>query len=228
MEHEANLHGPRSVRERSELARHIRPSIFPAGRDDVVRSAVEEHAPQEMIDLLGTLPAGEFRNANDVWEALGGPSETTAHAHANGGGQDVPSPAPVGTRRFAFRFDHWYRLAVRPFGVTPAGAYVEVDADERTGELRARFGPWQVRTPLTNVVDATRTGPYSWSKTIGPPHLSLVDRGLTFATTSRAGLCIRFAEPVRGLEPTGVVRHRALTVTVEDVDALAGALGPYA
>ena len=46
---------------------------------------------------------------------------------------------------------------------------------------------------------------------VGP---SLADRGVTFATNSRRGLCVSFVEPVHGIEPTGVLRHPAATVTV--------------
>ena len=61
-------------------------------------------------------------------------------------------------------------------------------------------------------------------KTIGPAHLSLADRGLTFATNRDEGVCIRFHEPVKGIDPLGVLRHPALTVTVDDVDALVASL----
>jgi hypothetical protein len=37
--------------------------------------------------------------------------------------------------------------------------------------------------------------------TIGPAHLSLADRGPTFATNPDAGLCLRFPEPVAGIDP---------------------------
>ena len=91
------------------------------------------------------------------------------------------------------------------------------------GDLDARFGPWRVRTPLTNVVGAEPSGPYRFWKVLGP-RLSLVDRGLTFGTSTVAGVCIRFAEPVPGLEPTGRLRHPALTVTVAEPHALVEAL----
>ena len=84
-----------------------------------------------------------------------------------------------------------------------------------------RFGLWTLRTPLSNVVETSVTGPFTLHKTIGPPHISLSDRGLTFATCAVAGLCISFAEPVAAIEPIGVLRHPALTVTVADVDGLA-------
>ena len=101
--------------------------------------------------------------------------------------------------------------------------------EDHRGErlLRARFGFWEVNTPLANVVDKTRTGPYALPKTIGPPHLSLRDRGLTFATSNHSGLCITFAEAVPGVEPLGLLRHPWLTVTVTDVAGLAVALAAH-
>ena len=121
---------------------------------------------------------------------------------------------------FSFRFDPGYRVAALPFGVMPATTSVVVDA----GELVARFGPWRVRTPLANVAGTEVSGPYSFVKTAGPAHLSFTDRGVTFATNGRRGLCIRFHEPVRALDPTGRLRHPGLTVTVNDIDGLAAAL----
>lgn len=73
-------------------------------------------------------------------------------------------------------------------------------------------------TPLDNVVGAEVTGPYRLVKVAGPPHLSLRDRGITFATNRARGTCIRFREPV------GLLRHPAATVTVAAPDALAEAL----
>lgn len=121
---------------------------------------------------------------------------------------------------FPFRFTPPFRTAALPFGVTPGTARVEVG----DGRLRARFGPWRVDTPLANVGGREVTGPYLWWKTIGPAHLSLTDRGLTFATNPDRGLCVRFLEPVTGIEPTGRLRHPGLTLTVADVDGLAAAL----
>jgi hypothetical protein len=121
---------------------------------------------------------------------------------------------------FAFRFAPVHRTAALLFGVTPANAGVDV-AD---GHLLARYGLWSVRTPLDNVAGTQVTGPYTTLKTMGPAHLSLADRGLTFSSNAERGLCISFHEPVPGLEPTGRLRHPALTVTVEDIDGLAAAL----
>jgi hypothetical protein len=81
-----------------------------------------------------------------------------------------------------------------------------------------------VRTDLSNVAGTDETGPYTPVRTIGPAHLSLADRGITFASNPDRGLCIRFHEPVAGIEPTGRLRHPALTVTVSDVPGLARAI----
>jgi hypothetical protein len=124
------------------------------------------------------------------------------------------------THTFPFRFTTLYRLAALPFGITPATATVHV----RDGELAVRFGPWKLRTALTNVIATTVTGPFSFLKTAGPAHLSLTDRGLTMATNSARGLCLTFREPVPGIEPTGTLRHPALTVTVADCQGLARVL----
>ena len=121
---------------------------------------------------------------------------------------------------FDFAFDILHRAFGLPLGITPRTARVEVDGDR----LLARFGPWRLSTSLGNVAGTEVTGPYSPVKTVGPAHLSLADRGLTFATNSRRGLCVRFREPVPGIEPTGRLLHPGLTVTVTDVDDLAAAL----
>ena len=124
--------------------------------------------------------------------------------------------------RFPFLSAPAHRVFALLFGVTPGNAAVEVS----DGHLLARYGLWSVRTPLSNVRSTEATGPYTTLKTIGPAHLSLADRGLTFSSNAERGLCICFHEPVAGLEPTGRLRHPALTVTVADVDALAAALSP--
>jgi hypothetical protein len=81
-----------------------------------------------------------------------------------------------------------------------------------------------VRTQLGNIASAELTGPYGFLKTVGPAHLSLSDRGLTFASNRRQGVCVRFREPVAGMEPTGRIRHPGLTVTVADCAGLVTAL----
>src|SRR5690606_31998504 len=122
--------------------------------------------------------------------------------------------------RFAFDFDPLFRLAALPFGVAPDRAHVTVDDDR----LIVRFGPWRLDTPLDNVVGAEVSGPFALPKVIGPPHLSLRDRGLTFATNARQGVCIRFGAPVAGLLPLPQLRHPAVTVTVAEAATLAALL----
>ena len=123
-------------------------------------------------------------------------------------------------RRFEFAFEGRYRLPALMFGVTPATAHVVVTDDE----LLVRFGPWSLRTPVANVADAQVSTGFAWLRTAGPAHLSLSDRGVTFATNSWRGLCVSFTEPVRAIEPTGILRHPGATVTVADPTALAAAL----
>ena len=117
---------------------------------------------------------------------------------------------------FPFAFDPRYRLAALPFGVMPRTARVTVG-----DELRVAFGPWRLSTPLSNIAAVEVTGPYGFVKTAGPAHLSFSDRGVTFATNGQRGVCVRFREPVKALDPTGRLRHPGATLTVADVDGLA-------
>jgi len=118
--------------------------------------------------------------------------------------------------RFPFRFDAAYRRLARPFGVTPERAWVELGEEE----LEARYGPWRVRTSLSNVSGVEVTGPYAFLKTAGPARLAITDRGLTFASNGDLGACLSFHSPVVGIDPFGRIRHPELTVTVLDVDGL--------
>ena len=129
----------------------------------------------------------------------------------------------MATISFPFTFSPLYRAAAVLFGVTPRTALVAVGE----GRLDARFGPWRLRTELDNIVDAELTGPYALWRTVGPAHLSFADHGLTMATNPDRGVCIRFAQPVPGLEPTGRLRHPGLTATVADCPGLLEALLPH-
>lgn len=122
-------------------------------------------------------------------------------------------------RRFDFAFDAAYRLPALALGITPLTSGVEV-----SDQLIVRFGPWRLRTPLTNVAGVELTGDFAWIKTAGPPHLSFTDRGISFATNGRRAACVRFHEPVRGIEPTGRLRHPGATLTVADPEGLRAAL----
>lgn len=123
-------------------------------------------------------------------------------------------------KRFDFRFTTAYRIAGLPFGVVPSTCDVLCE----NGRMSVKFGVWRLRTALENVADASITGPYAYLKTAGPAHLSVSDRGLTFATNGERGVCIEFRTPVGGIEPTGRLRHPSLTVTVADCDGLAAVL----
>ena len=122
--------------------------------------------------------------------------------------------------RFPFRFARSYRPVALAFGITPATAYVEV----AEGRLRARYGLWRLDTPVANVRSTQRTGGFTWLKTVGPPHLSFADRGVSFTTNGDAALCVLFDEPVTVLDPTGRLRHPGATFSVEDPAALDAAL----
>ncbi len=121
---------------------------------------------------------------------------------------------------FPFRFDPTYLRLARLFGVTPESSWVDVGEEE----LEARYGPWRVRTPLSNVARVEATGPYRFLKTAGPARLGITDRGLTFASNGDRGACITFRSPVAGIERRGWIHHPELTVTVADVDGLVEAL----
>ncbi len=123
-------------------------------------------------------------------------------------------------RAFRFEVGRGIRPWSRLFLVHPESCSARIEH----GRLTAAFGRWSLTTPLSNIADVAITGPYTWWKVAGPAHLSLDDRGLTFATSDERGVCISFLEPVAGFEPTGVLKHPSLTVTVADVDAFADAL----
>ncbi len=124
------------------------------------------------------------------------------------------------TQRFEFDFEPRYERPARIFGVRPDRAWIEVTGTE----LLARFGPWRIATPLTNITTVSITGPYAFLKTAGPAHLGFTDRGLTFATNSRRGVELQFAEPITGMDRWGKIHHPNLTLTPIDCDGLAAAL----
>jgi hypothetical protein len=126
----------------------------------------------------------------------------------------------AGGQRFRFAFEPRYRLAALAFGVTPATAWVDVDARD----FDARFGPWRLSTSVANIKGVAITGPYHFAKTAGPARLAITDRGLTFATNGDRGVLVSFHTSVRGLEPLGLIRHPELTATVADVEQFASLL----
>jgi hypothetical protein len=125
--------------------------------------------------------------------------------------------------QFEFDFDPRFRWMLALVGVVPATAYVTVSPER----LVARFGPWTCETPVANVREVCRTGPYRWFKAIGARG-SFVDRGLTFGTTTAGGVCVLFREPVPGLVPVGSLRHPGLTLSVAEPERLAALLRRHA
>ena len=121
--------------------------------------------------------------------------------------------------RFDFAFSRVLSWPLALLGVTPWTAHVDV-TDE---DLTVRFGPWSLTTPRSNVEGASVTGPYLPFKVLGP-HVSLADRGVSFGTSWRRGVCIRFREPVAAALPTDLLKHPAVTVTVDDPEALVALL----
>lgn len=121
---------------------------------------------------------------------------------------------------FGFAFTTKYRIPALLFGIAPATTNVHVD----DSELRVRFGPWRLRTSRENIADCVETGGFSFLKTAGPAHLSLVDYGVTFATNPDRAVCIRFHDPVKAIEPLGRVLHPGATVTVANPSALISVL----
>ena len=60
---------------RSDLARFLQPSAFPADRDGLLASAAETNAPAEVIRALESLPSSKvYDNVESVWEDVAGSS----------------------------------------------------------------------------------------------------------------------------------------------------------
>jgi hypothetical protein len=63
-----------AVEARSELARFLQPSAFPADREGLLASAGETRAPEEIRRALRGLPASKvYDNVQSVWEDVAGP-----------------------------------------------------------------------------------------------------------------------------------------------------------
>lgn len=62
---------PDDVQRRSDVARYLGASVFPAGRDALVQVARDNQATDEVVALLRGLPDGEFENLQAVAQAAG-------------------------------------------------------------------------------------------------------------------------------------------------------------
>ena len=71
------------VEKRAELSRHLAAAHFPARRDELVATAEDDHAPDDVVRALRQLPADEeYQTVQAVWKAMGGNVEPP---HANQG-----------------------------------------------------------------------------------------------------------------------------------------------
>ena len=130
--------------------------------------------------------------------------------------------------RYPFAFSPAYRLPALALAITPRTAWVEDDEPGAPApELRVRFGPWRLRTPIENITGVPRSGGFAYLKTVGPPHLSFTDKGVTFATNGDAAVWLELRSPVKGIVPTGRIVHPGVTLTVADPDALAAEVSAH-
>lgn len=113
---------------------------------------------------------------------------------------------------FGFAADPAMRRWSLAAGVRPENCTVRLSPTE----LSVTFGHWSLSTSPANVASATVTGPYRWWKVAGPPRLSLVDRGITFATTAAQGVCLQLREPVGAIDPLHLIRHPNITLTLAE------------
>lgn len=156
------------------------------------------------------------------WRGRGGFDQSTATELSEVlatmiAGVTVEALEPV--EQFDFEFQRGLGALLGFLGVFPSTAHVTIG----DGRLVAHFGPWSCETGLDNIVDVQVSGPYKAHRAIGPRG-SMTDRGLTFGTTTAGGVCLRFREPVHGLDPFGAIDHPGLTVTVADREGFAAAV----
>lgn len=176
---------------------------------------------QQPLDDLGPVPEdnqpGHHPKVDQ--DKPTGPPPTPRSARA---GKRATAAKPASSARasaprvFPFAFGPLMVPAAALAGVLPSNSRVEVDDEE----LVVRFGRWSMRVPRSDIESATVTGPYNLLKVAGPPRLSFADRGVTFATNRKAGVCISLRRPHRGIDPLGLIKHPGLTVTVTDPDEL--------
>ena len=119
---------------------------------------------------------------------------------------------------FPYRYEPRLAPIWLPIRAWPGAQGVTVTED---GRLVARYGPFHVDAPLSQVQHAHVAGPYRWWTAAGA-RLSSVDDGLTFGTNATEGVCIHFEPRIHRV--LGLRDHSALTVTVADSEGLVAAI----
>lgn len=67
---------PENLEWRNEVQRFLQQSVFPAKRRDLLKSAEEMSATDNVKDLLRSLPEDRtYENVQEIWIDLGGPIE---------------------------------------------------------------------------------------------------------------------------------------------------------
>jgi len=118
--------------------------------------------------------------------------------------------------RYPIRIGARSRALLRLFGVRGVeNAFVDLDQTTIT----ARFGWFEISTPVANLATWRIEGPWLWVTAIGV-RMSIRHRDLSFAGSPRGGVRLDFREPVR----LGPLRPPALYVGVEDLEGLGAAL----
>jgi hypothetical protein len=166
-----------------------------------------------LVDADGRL---RWRTTGPVREHSASELRAALTAGPSGGAGAAES---LSIEQFEFAFDSQFRPFLALIGVTSGTAHVTLTAEQ----LVARFGPWTCETPIGNVRDVCRRGPYHWYKAIGPRG-SFVDRGLTFGTTTKGGVCVLLRDPVPGLAPVGALRHPGITLTLAEPERFVASL----
>jgi len=122
----------------------------------------------------------------------------------------------MATQRFPIRLGARSRPLLRLFGVRGQDdAWVEL----RDDALAARFGRTHATTALANITGWRIEGPWRWITAIGVRR-SVRHGDVTFGGSPHGGVRLDFSERVR----VGPFDAPALYVTVDDLDAFAGAL----
>ena len=120
--------------------------------------------------------------------------------------------------QFGFAIETRFAPFLLAFGVTKDAAWLRLDDED----LEVKFGLFGLRTPLANITGYQTSGDYKAYRAIGI-RSSLADKGVTFGSNTKRGLCVTFDEPV-AVKPGVGFAHPGMTVTVDDVDGLARAL----